>query len=84
MTALAVSRPRRARSLTLSRVRGYALAVETVRSPKFWAWIWGIVLVATGIAFLILDDVVLGIIAIVAGLALAVIPFLRGNRGTRV
>jgi hypothetical protein len=56
--------------------------VEVVRSPKFWEWIGGIVLVATGIAFLILDDVVLGIIAIVAGLALLVIPFLGGG-GTR-
>jgi hypothetical protein len=56
--------------------------VEVVRSPKFWEWVGGIVLVATGIAFLILDDVVLGIIAIVAGLALLVIPFLGGG-GTR-
>ena len=68
--------------MTLPRVRGYALAVETLRSPKWWEWIGRVLLVVAGIAFLILDDTVAGIIAIVVGLALLVIPFLGGG-GTR-
>jgi hypothetical protein len=76
----AITAARRARSLTLPRLRGYALAVETVRSRTFWEWIGRVVLVLTGIVFLILDDTVAGIIAIVVGLTLSVIPLLGGGR----